>query len=127
MGEIRKLSNNELDTRIKELSKEEVDFHKNPEEIGFYRGEGADNLRRALRESVQSDYETGLWIHKNELRALQTEDLINYLEQVLEQGLLKPNSFLEASWEWEEPESDGSRAWAGGDRDVSTVPSTTVY
>jgi hypothetical protein len=101
MGKIRKLSTGELDTRIKELSKEWIDIYKEEAE------ETGDSLDRVLRKWVQWDYEFAreLRIHKNDLRALQTEDLINYLEKVLEKGLLKPHSFLEHKWDWDDLET----------------------
>ena len=102
MGKIRKLSTGELDTRIKELSKDKewLDIYKEEAE------KTGDSLDRVLRKAVQWDYELAkeLRIHKNDLRALQTEDLINYIEKVREMGLLKPYTLLEEIWEWEEPE-----------------------
>jgi hypothetical protein len=103
MGRIRNLLPHELQARIDQIPKSDIEGHKTAEGKKFLQENGY-TLESWNRMVTQLGYAGELSITIKELRALQKDDLINYIEQVLEHGLLKPTSIEEEDWElhWSE-------------------------
>jgi len=103
MGLIRKLVPHERQARIDQIPKSEIEHHQTAEGKKFLQENGY-TLETWNSMVTQQRYEGEVYITIKQLRALQKDDLINYIEQVLEHGLLKPTAIEEEDWElhWSE-------------------------
>ena len=98
MGKIRNLLPHERQARIEKMPKDKIEHLKSAEGKKFLQ-ENKYTFETWTNMVAQQDYDIELSINIKELRALQKDDLINYIEQVLEHGLLKPTAIEEENWE----------------------------